>query len=131
MFTCAIHPARSTLRAFVRAAPTSGSSRTMPIEAWETQDEYVLRAELPGLTRADIEVEIEKQEVRIGAKRERSLPADAALLINELRNGRWERRFALPQPIDTERAQANYQEGILSLRLPKLTAEPSRRIAVN
>lgn len=131
MFTCAIHPARGTLRAFVHPVPAGGASMTMPVEAWETQEAYVLRAELPGLDRSDIEVEIEQHDVRISAKRERSLPADAAVLLSELRAGRWERRFALPQAIDSERAEASYQNGILSLHLPKLTTEPSRRIAVN
>jgi len=131
MFTCAIHPSRAAVRAFIQPATDGSAARTMAVEAWETQDAYVLRAELPGFDRSEIEVEIEKQDVRIAAKRERAAPANAAMLISELRNGRWERRFALPQAIDAEQAEANYQNGVLSLRLPKLATEPNRRITVN
>lgn len=114
-----------------QASAASPAARPMPFEALETPDSYLLYAELPGAARESIDVQVEKDEVRISARREPSPPPEAKMLLSERRGGDWERRFALPQAVDSQRAQARYNNGILELCLPKLKPEPLRRLAVN
>ncbi len=131
MFTCTVRPARSAVQAFLRPTAAVQASRPMPIDVIETNDAYVLHAELPGIPRADIEVEVEKQQVRIVATRAAQENGEGTVLLRERGIGRWERSFELPLVVDAERAQAVYADGVLELRLPKLQAEPNRRITVN
>ncbi len=126
---CTLPPRMAAVRVFTR--PNAETARPMPLEAMETPEAFVLFAELPGLTREDIEVQVEREEVRIRAQREPSVLPDAKPLLSERLHGSWVRRFALPQAVAPERAEARYTNGVLELRLPKAQAEPSRRLTVN
>lgn len=126
---CTLPPRMAAVRVFTR--PSAETARPMPLEALETPEAFVLFAELPGLTREDIEVQVEREEVRIRARREPSVLSDAKSLLSERHCGPWERRLALPQAVAPDQAEARYTNGVLELRLPKVQAEPSRRLTVN
>ena len=116
--------------------PTWNDTRTQPlplrVDVRETPESYVVLAELPGVKKDAIQIEIEGDEVSIAADIAR--PAEAKEGDKWLRlerfHGRTERRFALPQEIDSERADAKFTDGLLELTLPKKAPVGGRRIAV-
>jgi len=117
-----------------------GRSETQVGGAWcpvvdvrESEDALTMQAELPGVTLDDVDVSVEngvltisgekKQEVREGHE-----GSDYHLV--ERRYGRFERRFALPRSVDAEKVSADFENGILTIMLPKAEKAKPRRIQV-
>ena len=102
------------------------------LDVKETAESYVVFAEIPGAKKQDITVEIEGNEVTLGA--ETRLGAEARegekWLRVERTQGKSARRFALPQELDEARAEARFSDGVLELTLPKKQALAARKISV-
>jgi HSP20 family protein len=91
-----------------------------PVDMKETETAYVLHAELPGLTREDIDVEVRGGMLLLaGHKAEDRDDHGAAYRISERRFGRFERIFPLPPQVDPGRIEARFREGVLTITLPK------------
>ena len=103
------------------------------VDVSETPQAYTLHAELPGVKREDIHVEIDGNEVSIAAevKRETEAGEGEKWLRRERAGGKTTRRFALPAEVDEATAAAKFVDGVLTLTLPKKAPAASRRIAVN
>ena len=101
------------------------------VDVRETADAYVLTAELPGVKKDGIDVEIERNEVTITAATERAVPAEGERWVRLERSyGKAARRFALPQEIDEARSEAKFVDGVLELKLPKKALATGRKLAV-
>jgi HSP20 family protein len=102
------------------------------VDVKETADAYTVHAEIPGVKKEDIAVEIEGNEVTIGAevKREPAAKEGERWLRTERFQGKAERRFALPQEIDDAQANAKFADGVLELTLPKKQAVSGRKVAI-
>lgn len=102
-----------------------------PVDLHETATEYVLVAEVPGLKKEDISVEMQEDRLTVaGARREEPRACEQYHRI-ERGHGSFSRTFHLPQAVDVERISADLRDGVLTVTCPK-TAEPeSRRIAVS
>jgi HSP20 family protein len=102
------------------------------VDVKETADAYTVHAEIPGVKKEDIAVEIEGNEVTIAAevKREAGAKEGEKWLRTERFHGKAERRFALPQEIDEAQANAKFAEGVLELSLPKKQAAAGRKVVV-
>lgn len=101
----------------------------MRFDVTEVEDAYVVMAEIPGVTKDAIHVEIEGAQVMISAEIKRDVPAKKELrtLHSERRYGYTSRVFTLGFEIDRARAVAKYVDGVLTLTLPKkasVNAEP-------
>ena len=116
------------------AAWTQTRSQALPlrVDVRETADSYIVLAELPGVKKDAIQIEIEGDEVSIAADIGRVPEAKEGEKWVRLErfHGRTERRFALPQEIDAERADAKFTDGLLELALPKRAPAGGRRISV-
>ena len=102
------------------------------VDVRENADAYVVQAELPGLTRDEISVEIEGHEVTIAAevKRAGEPKEGEKWLKNERFYGKTGRRFALPQELDEAKAVAKLADGVLELTLPKKAAVTGRKVQI-
>jgi len=102
------------------------------VDVSETPEAYSIQAEIPGVKKEDIAVEIEGNEVTIGAevRREHEATQGESLLHAERFYGKTARRFALPQEIDEAKAAAKFSNGLLELTLPKKASAASRKIVV-
>jgi len=102
------------------------------VDVKETGDAYKVDAEIPGVKREGIAVEIEGNEVSISAevKDEKDTKDGERVLRTERFYGKVERRFALPQEIDESKATAKFADGVLELTLPKKQSVPSRRVEI-
>lgn len=100
-------------------------------EVWETGHAVVVRLELPGLKREDINVSIDRGTLRIrGDKRLAERTQGRTYSLNERAFGRFERSFALPHNIDTSNAEVAYQDGVLTVIVPKIEPSPPTHLSV-
>jgi HSP20 family protein len=102
-----------------------------PIDVRETADEYVITAELPGLRRDDIHIQVTDGRLQIsGERRERGLPCEQYHRV-ERGHGTFSRTFQLPLPVDEDRVTAELRDGVLTVVCPKAAEGSARRIRVS
>lgn len=103
-----------------------------PVDVYETDGGLVVKAELPGMKREDIEVTVENDRLSIRGqrKREREVEADRAYRI-ERSYGEFSRSFTLPSAVDSSKVQAEYKDGTLTITLPMRDEARPRQIPVN
>src|SRR5436190_11519544 len=113
-----------------RFAPDS-SGWIPPIDVHETAEEYVITAELPGLGRDDVHIEVGDGRVQLSGRRgERDLPCEQYHRV-ERGHGTFCRTFVLPLPVDADRVTADLHDGVLTVICPKTDNEAARRIHVS
>jgi HSP20 family protein len=106
---------------------TAGWSPFVDIE--ETDDAYVLEADLPGAKREDVNIELAGHELAIsGEVKERQ--RTGVVRRRTRRVGRFEYRVRLPDQADGDRIEASLVNGVLTVRVPKAQAAQRRKIAV-
>jgi HSP20 family protein len=99
------------------------------VDIEESDDVYVVEAELPGVKREDVNVELVGNELTItGEVKERE--RKGALRRQTRRTGRFEYRVSLPDQVDAGKIEANLAEGVLSVRVPKSERAQRRRIEI-
>jgi HSP20 family protein len=105
---------------------------TIKLDVTEDDKAYFVKAELPGVRKEDISVEIEDNQVCLAAevKREKEEKKGETVVHSERFFGRQYRAFTLPMPIDRATAEAKFADGVLSLTLPKNNPAPTQRIAI-
>jgi HSP20 family protein len=102
------------------------------VDVRETAEAYTVAAEIPGVRKEDIHVEIEGNEVTISAETKREAPKEGEKSLRTERFfGKTARRFALPQDLDEAKAAAKFTDGVLELTLPKKAAVTGRKIEIN
>ncbi|MBI5666646.1 MAG: Hsp20/alpha crystallin family protein [Chloroflexi bacterium] len=99
--------------------PTTASN-ALPLDVHETDSAYTVVTALPGLNADQINVKLENGALIISANvPQPSVPDKARVLIQERPFGQFVRAINLPQPVDTQKVEATYEQGILTLTLPK------------
>lgn len=115
-----------------------GGDATTPAGAWgpaldveETQDEFTLHIELPGVAPDDVEVSLEENVLTITGERRfyDGREADDFRRV-ERRFGRFHRAIRLPERVDSDKVDATYDNGLLLIRVPKAEEAKPRRIEV-
>ena len=113
--------------------PTESGSWVPAVDVTETAEELLLTAELPGLTRDDVELEVENNVLTLrGEKAEIRREGDDAPKYHlwERRYGAFQRSFTLPRTVKPEEIEAEFENGVLHVRLPKAPEAQTRRIAI-
>jgi len=97
----------------------------MPVDVKEYENSYVLKVELPGVNKEDIDIDINKSYVKIEAKKscEKEENDKHKYHKSEFRYGDYSRTLYFPYEIDIQKSSADLKRGILELNLPKLHAE--------
>jgi HSP20 family protein len=112
---------------------TDAPGWTPPVDLYETPSEFVLTAELPGLTRDQIEIHAEDTRVVIRGARaagpDREISCEQYHRV-ERGHGRFSRAFALPEAIAVDRVSADLKDGILTVMMPKAGNHAAHRIDV-
>lgn len=104
------------------------------IDVSENDGSFVVEAEMPGVGKDDIEVSVEGNQVSISAeaKRETKKKKNGEKEIyTERYYGKVYRAFTLPSELDSSKAEAHYDNGVLTLKLPKKKNGSSRKVAVS
>lgn len=100
------------------------------VNIYETQDGYVLEAEMPGVNKEGLEITLENTEITITGRRQVETPAGQAL-FHESQDLAYRRVFELDPAIDTARVSARMDQGVLTLTLPKSERVKPRKISVD
>ena len=106
------------------------NTRNIALDVVETPDAYVVKAELPGIPKDKIEVNVEDRNVTIGASFSQDIDANGKTLWQERGFGKLSRAIRLPEPVDANGAQATHVEVVLQLTLPKVAKVNSKQITI-
>lgn len=102
------------------------------MDIYETPEEIIIRAEIAGVDKENLEVEISNRAVRIYGNRTEIPGIDnATYRLAEIQYGKFERILFLPTLIDTERVSSSYQNGFLQVRLVKLPLDKTYKIPIS
>ena len=101
------------------------------MDIYETPEEIILLAEIAGVDKENLEVEINSRAVKIKGKREPVMRSGKSTYrLAEIQYGKFERVIYLPTPIDTEVVSSSYSSGFLQIHLAKLQRETTHKIPI-
>jgi HSP20 family protein len=108
------------------------SPAQIKVDVKETDKTYIVQADVPGVSKEEIHVSLDGNVVTLRAeiKQEDSQGADEKVLRSERYFGAVSRSFQLPMDIDQTQAKAKYDNGVLTLTLPKKLANGSQRLTI-
>lgn len=115
------------------AAPMGEAEPMMRVEVTENDTGYLVKAEVPGVAKDDIEVSVDGNVVTVSAevKREKEAKEGEKVLRTERYYGAVTRAFTLPMDVDFAKAEAKIDNGVLMLTLPKAPGGAARRLPVH
>lgn len=109
--------------------PTTALGWEPPVDIEETDDAFVVEAELPGVKRQDIDVELVDNQLTIrGESKERERVG--ILRRRTRRTGQFDYRVTLPGEFDPDKVEAQLEDGVLRVNVPKTASAQRRRIAI-
>ena len=130
----ALDPIEDMFRSLTRPWPNNLSARApqIKLDVSEADANYVVKAEVPGVRKEDIDVRIEGNQVTISAeiKKDKEEKKDGRVLRSERQYGFASRTFSLACDVDEAKSGAKYENGILELTLPKKTTSSSKRLPI-
>jgi HSP20 family protein len=102
------------------------------IELQDTDENVILRAEIPGIEGKDLDVRVTREAVAItGEHRYEKKTEEKAFFRSEFRYGKFQRVIPLPVPVQNEQVKADFTNGILTLTLPKVQSAKNRVVKLN
>jgi HSP20 family protein len=108
-----------------------GSGVYPPLDVFDAGEEVVLKAELPGVDPAKLDVEVRESTVTINGERTTDTPDEkSAFHRRERLEGQFRRVIRLPARLDSAEAKAEYRHGVLTVRIPKTKEVRPRRLQV-
>lgn len=127
----------SSLRQFedaftrILSEPRSGRPWAPAVDVYETENELVLKADLPDIKQEDIDVRVENQTLTLAGERKFDSTSDKNGYHRIERGyGSFVRSFSVPNTFDTEKIDAQYKNGVLTVTLPKKEHAKPRQIKV-
>ena len=120
------------VRGFFRPVRVEKTAAPIKMDVVETDTAYVVKAEIPGVSKDEIQVSIEGNQVTIGAevKHETETKEGQRLLRTERYSGSVYRAFTVPVEIDESASNAKYENGVLELTLTKKPAVAGRKLTI-
>ncbi|MEK7325122.1 MAG: Hsp20/alpha crystallin family protein [Chloroflexota bacterium] len=116
---------------FGPTAPANGTDRRLAIDAYATDDEIIVQAALPGVKPEEVEINVEGDTLKISAELPARLDAERAdYTFAERPHGRYSRALLLNVPVEPDKAEAHFDNGLLTLKLPKAEAVKPKTIKV-
>jgi HSP20 family protein len=103
----------------------------MPMDAYREGEEYVIALDLPGVTKDAIDIDVERNMLTVKAERRPATKSDDVQVeLSERPLGVFSRQLVLADTLDTERISAEYDAGVLTLRIPIAERAKARKIAI-
>ncbi|GAA2203810.1 Hsp20/alpha crystallin family protein [Nonomuraea monospora] len=120
-------------RQFNRLARQSfdnGGGAVMPMDGLRRADDVLLRFDLPGIDPDSIEVTVDRGVLSVSARREEEIAEDERLFVRERTMGTFTRRVYLSEHLDSDKIDAGYADGVLTVRIPVLERAKPRKVAI-
>ena len=116
---------------FTRPLGMSGGSVLPAIDLYQDDDQVVVRAALPGLKPGDVQISITSGVLTLrGEFKMENEPKDATYHLREQRYGAFERSLRLPTDVQSDKAKAEFENGVLTISLPKAEAVKPKTISI-
>lgn len=109
---------------------TNARPAVMPLDAWQEGDQLVVEFDLPGVDSESIDLDVERNVLTVRAERPMRR-GNEEMVAAERPRGLFSRQLFLGDNLDTERIEASYSAGVLSLRIPVAERAKPRKIAIN
>ena len=111
--------------------PTSGMGAFPPINVFQTGHDFVAIVELPGVNKADLELQAKENTIRISGKRSIDYGDKVSAHRRERVAGTFDRLITVPVEIDPDRIKAEFCDGVLTLFIPRAESDKPRAIKIN
>ena len=105
--------------------------RTMPMEAFRRGEELFVNLDLPGVSPEDVELTVERNVLSVKAERRSLWQEGDDVIIDETPQGTFSRQLYLGENLDTERLEASYDRGMLTMRIPVSEKAKPRRVTIS
>jgi HSP20 family protein len=118
---------------FVRPGGIAGSgAMALPLDVHETDTEFVVKASLPGIKPEDVQITVHGDTVTIrGEAKAEDEKKGQTWHLRERRSGSFQRSVSLATPVDSDKANARFDHGVLTLTLPKSEKARPKQIKIN
>jgi HSP20 family protein len=103
----------------------------MPMDAWREGEEFVVELDLPGVDPSTIDLDVERNVLTVAAERKSKIDDGKEVVAAERPSGNFSRQLILGDTLDTEKVTANYEAGVLSLRIPIREQAKPRKIEIS
>jgi HSP20 family protein len=125
-------PFRPFYKGFEDANVTAANGNWHPsVDVYENEDGYVLKAELPGVNKEDIKLDINNKTLTLKGEKKLEEKREKENYVRIERSyGSFTRTFTLPDKVDTENIKANYKDGVLQINLSKKEETKPKEIKV-
>jgi HSP20 family protein len=102
----------------------------MPMDAYRQDGQFIVHFDLPGVDPSSIEADVERNVLTVWAERKPSYGEDVELQASERPRGTFSRQLFLADTLDTDRVEASYEAGVLTLRIPVAEKAKARKIEI-
>jgi HSP20 family protein len=123
-------PFRELDRVAQQVLGTPTRPAAMAMDAFRSGDDFVVQFDLPGVESESIDLTVEKNVLTVHAERRRPAEEGVEMVIAERPQGIFSRQLFLGESLDTDRLEANYENGVLILRVPVAERAKPRRVPV-
>ncbi|GGX65065.1 Hsp20/alpha crystallin family protein [Streptomyces minutiscleroticus] len=110
---------------------SSGRPAAMQMDAYRAGDDLVVHFDLPGIDPETVDLDIERHVLNVRAERRSPAPEGAEMIASERPTGVYSRQLFLGDTLDTERIEASYEAGVLTLRIPLAEKAKPRKIQIS
>jgi HSP20 family protein len=115
----------------VNGTGTAARPAVMPMDAYREGDEFVVHFDIPGVDPSSIDLDVERNVLTVKAERVPSAPEGVEFQVCERPRGVFSRQLFLGDTLDTERIEARYDAGVLTMRLPIAEKAKPRKISIS
>jgi HSP20 family protein len=109
---------------------TAARPAAMPMDAWQEDGEFVVAFDLPGVSPDTVDLNVEKNVLTVHAERRDPTQPNVELVVGERPRGVFSRQVILGETLDTDNIKANYDMGVLTLRIPVTEKAKPRKIEI-
>lgn len=114
---------------WLQSGPSGGGSYP-PLNVFRKGDEFVLIAEVPGIDKSDLDIQVKDRTIRLSGSKAVKYPEKASVHRRERMAGQFDRSVALPVAIDPDGVKAECHDGILAVALPRAAQDKPRSIRI-
>lgn len=116
---------------FFEQVPTTRTTGGVPLDAYRRGEDVWVHLDVPGVAAESIDVDVERNVLTVTAERSWAREDDDQVYLNERRQGTYRRQVHLGEGLDVDGIEADYHDGVLTLRIPVAERAKPRKIAIN
>jgi HSP20 family protein len=114
---------------WLQSGPSAGGSYP-PLNIFRKGDDFALVAELPGISKSDLDIQVKGRTIRLSGSKSVKYPEQASVHRRERLQGRFDRSITLPIEVDQAQVTARYDSGVLIVSLPRAERDKPRSIRI-